>query len=223
MGSDVGGIGCEFGAAMSPPYGLPPISSPSIGSGIGMLPMTVDSLATEMLHQGDVREYVQVKSYAPEIGPCNERTRVLVVVEAFSGSGTCTVVFDGTTITAREISPGCFEFYTPLRSTGCIGLFWMTRPASAGAEDPPVSTTAMPFCMMPCDDRGHLSLSSNEFLLNPISGQVIHNFRHSIRELDLSHNSLSFVYIYILFPHLIKKRERERDHLFIFTYPPSFN
>lgn len=153
----------------------------------------------------------QVKSYAPDVAPCGERTRVLVVVDAFAGAGTCSCTFDGTIVPAREVANGCFEFFTPQRNTASIAFFWLSRMASQGADDPPVTTLATPFCLTPCDDRsefspapsslspplftsetsGHMTLTTNETLTPVIAAQMLTKFKHSIRELDLSHNNFT--------------------------------
>jgi hypothetical protein len=174
------------GSVTDLPMDLPPmdtlrISSPSLPS---LMSLTGDATA---------REYTPIKSYAPELAPCAERTRVLVVVEAFAGAGTCTCTFDGTVVPAKEVGTGCFEFFTPVRMSAGIAFFWLARMVSQGAEDPPVTTLATPFCLTPCDDRSHMTLSTNETLTTSMAAQMLPRFRHSIRELDLSHNNFTEV------------------------------
>lgn len=97
--------------------------------------------------------------------------------------------FDKSLVPAMEISRDCFEIIAPPREMPGIVYFWLVCKDAVSAK----FSTACPFLYTPVDDSGKLSLASINLANSAALLRLIHNFRHSVQELDLSDNALTDV------------------------------
>lgn len=136
----------------------------------------------------------EIKSYAPDVGPQDENTKVILVLnqENFNLKENNTyyfsVMLDGKEIPATSIAPGVIEFFTPPHTSG-ISYFWLMCKEK-GKKTVHFSNT-VPFFFTP-NETGRLSLSQCNLTVE--SSTMIRKFRHAVRELDLSFNKLTDVH-----------------------------
>jgi len=134
----------------------------------------------------------EVKSYAPDTGPSQETSKVIMVVQGFPQEKEYhfSCMFESIEIPASQIAPGVIEFFTPPHNAGVVH-FWISC-RETNSKNVLYSNVA-PFYYTPSDETGRLSLAFNNFYSDKSTRDMMCKFRHTVRELDLSNNNLSDV------------------------------
>jgi len=138
---------------------------------------------------------LQVVSFAPDVGPANSNTKILLVLNQNEEGGkneeepkkkyVYSAIFEGIETPASFVAPGIIEFYSPRHSSGIV-YFWISK-REFDARETTYSNT-LPFYYYPSDDIGRVSLANHNF--SDEHQNMILKFRHTVKELDLSGNCL---------------------------------
>ncbi|KAL6075290.1 Leucine-rich repeat-containing protein C10orf11 [Balamuthia mandrillaris] len=144
---------------------------------------------------------VEIKSYAPDSGPCTENTKVLL---HFDKSGFIfrkgksyrfSCLFGEAVAEAKEIANGLLEFSAPPHKPGIV-YFWVAcveegREHDVEPKDLVQYSQPVPFYYTPVVGEGRLSLAWELSGLSDLS--MLSKFKYTAKELDLSHNDLETV------------------------------
>lgn len=133
-----------------------------------------------------------IKSFAPESGPADDNTKVIVVVEGFIESPNMiySCMMDGLELPAKLLQPGVLELEVGPHEAGVVQMWIMGRPFGGNVQ---YSNTVF-FYYTPSDEVGKLSLAFSNLSSNSsFVREIIRHFRHTVKELDISNNELEHV------------------------------
>jgi len=146
----------------------------------------------------------EIRSYAPENGPSTEYTKMLLVYNCFRRSEgkvyRFCCLFEEVSVPCTEIAPNIVQCHVPPHKPGIV-YFWLAC-IEEGVETVDFTTLSresdsgsiqysqpVPFYYAPTDPSGRLSLAWELAGHNDVMS-VMKHFKYTVRELDLSNNSL---------------------------------
>jgi len=132
----------------------------------------------------------EIKAFAPDIAPSGDTTKVLLFVQGFSNDpeNQYSCMIDGTEISVKKIGDGVLEFLTAPHVAGVV-QFWLTC-REAGSKNVQFSNAAF-FYFTPSDETASLSLAFNNLQSDLVTKEMLNHFKHTVKELDISNNSLT--------------------------------
>eukprot|EP01133_Synstelium_polycarpum_P004343 gene4343-5071_t len=144
-------------------------------------------------------DQASISSYSPDTSPSLEQSKIICLVNGFNCFAKNSkmspmyysfwAVFEGgIEILALPIAPEVLEFNSPIWGDAAITHFHIVCKQN-GSKNIVQMTRDVPFCFTPSDHRGKLKIAFDRCkLYQPLC--IIPKFRHSVKHLDLSHNTL---------------------------------
>jgi len=136
---------------------------------------------------------IEIASYAPESGPSTEPTKILLALSSsvphfqqMQLKYSC--VFEEVVIPAKEIGPRMIECQAPPHKAGIV-YFWVS---CSDDREMIFASKPVPFYYTPVDNDGKLSLAWELIGNTNLAATMVH-FKHTVRELDLTHNDLGTI------------------------------
>ncbi|KAL6055922.1 Leucine-rich repeat-containing protein C10orf11 [Balamuthia mandrillaris] len=172
-------------------------SSTSTSTSTSVSPLALQARPSDSEEGG----LVEIKSYAPDSGPCTENTKVLLhfdkrgFIFRKGKSYRFSCLFGEAVAEAKEIANGLLEFSAPPHKPGIV-YFWVAcveegREHDVEPKDLVQYSQPVPFYYTPVVGEGRLSLAWELSGLSDLS--MLSKFKYTAKELDLSHNDLETV------------------------------
>eukprot|EP00727_Mastigamoeba_balamuthi_P011224 m51a1_g6724 hypothetical protein (469) ;mRNA; f:174647-176212 len=130
------------------------------------------------------RSLLTVQDYSPRRGYYTDSTHVIAVCAALRSCAEVSCMFDGERVRATQVADGAFSFNTPLRMGPRIA-FWQL------VGDGGLSTRPQAFSLVPPASMAFVSFAGARLSACPMSMLALREFRHGVRELDVSSNVLT--------------------------------